>query len=168
LIGADTSRRPRFPDSFAPLIFVGNHDVTRLASRLIDHRHLPHALAILLTSGGTPSIYAGDQQAFLGVKENRAGGDDAIRPAFPPTPAELSPACPPCPPCASSPAMPVCRKPAKRAHISDRGRTPGPSRLTAANRADRWATTHRHPFGSLGPGFRPAGSGISRRSPRSA
>jgi cyclomaltodextrinase / maltogenic alpha-amylase / neopullulanase len=84
-------RHNRFLDSFAPLTFVGNHDVTRLASRLVDRRHLPHALAILLTSGGTPSIYAGDEQGLRGVKEDRAGGDDAIRPAFPPTPAELVP-----------------------------------------------------------------------------
>jgi cyclomaltodextrinase len=69
--------------SFVPLTFVGNHDVTRIASALPDARHLPHALAILLTVGGTPSIYYGDEQAFRGVKEHREGGDDAIRPAFP-------------------------------------------------------------------------------------
>jgi cyclomaltodextrinase len=69
--------------SFVPLTFVGNHDVTRIASALPDDRHLPHALAILLTVGGTPSIYYGDEQAFRGVKEHREGGDDAIRPAFP-------------------------------------------------------------------------------------
>ena len=40
---------------------------------------------MLLTVGGTPSIYAGDEQAFRGVKEDRVGGDDAVRPAFPAT-----------------------------------------------------------------------------------
>jgi cyclomaltodextrinase / maltogenic alpha-amylase / neopullulanase len=84
-------RHNRYLESFVPLTFVGNHDVTRLASRLQDTRHLPHALAILLTCGGTPSIYAGDEQAFRGVKENRPGGDDAIRPAFPPSPTGLAP-----------------------------------------------------------------------------
>jgi cyclomaltodextrinase / maltogenic alpha-amylase / neopullulanase len=84
-------RHNRLLECFVPLTFVGNHDVTRLASRLIDPRHLPHALAILLMSGGTPSLYAGDEQGFLGVKEDRAGGDDAIRPAFPPAPADLAP-----------------------------------------------------------------------------
>jgi cyclomaltodextrinase len=84
-------RHNRLLDSFVPLTFVGNHDVTRLASRLADDRHLPHAIAILLTCGGTPSIYAGDEQAFRGVKEDRAGGDDAIRPAFPASPGELAP-----------------------------------------------------------------------------
>src|SRR4051794_1006846 len=46
-------------DSFVPLTFVGNHDVTRLPSKLDDVRHLPHALAVLFTVSGTPSIYAG-------------------------------------------------------------------------------------------------------------
>jgi cyclomaltodextrinase / maltogenic alpha-amylase / neopullulanase len=44
-----------------------------------------------MTSAGTPSVYAGDEQAFRGIKENRAGGDDAIRPAFPATPEGLAP-----------------------------------------------------------------------------
>lgn len=78
-------------DSFVPQTFLGNHDVTRLASRIVDGRHLPHALAILFTLAGTPSIYAGDEQAFRGVKEDRPGGDDAVRPAFPPTPEGLAP-----------------------------------------------------------------------------
>ena len=77
--------------SFAPLTFVGNHDVTRIASRLHRAEHLPHALAVLFTVGGTPSVYYGDEQAFRGVKEDRAGGDDAIRPAFPGAPAGLAP-----------------------------------------------------------------------------
>jgi cyclomaltodextrinase / maltogenic alpha-amylase / neopullulanase len=79
-------------DSFAPLTFVGNHDVTRIASAVPDDRHLAHALAILLTVGGTPSVYYGDEQAFRGVKEHREGGDDAIRPVFPADgPAGLAP-----------------------------------------------------------------------------
>lgn len=84
-------RHNGFLDAFAPVTFVGNHDVTRLASKLSDARHLPHALVVLFTCGGTPSIYAGDEQAFRGVKEARAGGDDAIRPAFPAAPADLAP-----------------------------------------------------------------------------
>ncbi|GIE94267.1 alpha-amylase family glycosyl hydrolase [Paractinoplanes rishiriensis] len=84
-------RHNTFLEAFAPLTFVGNHDVTRVASRLTDERHLAHALAILLTVGGTPSIYAGDEQAFRGVKEDRNAGDDAVRPPFPATPAELAP-----------------------------------------------------------------------------
>ena len=46
---------------------------------------------LLMTLGGTPSIYYGDEQAFRGVKADRPGGDDAVRPAFPATPADLAP-----------------------------------------------------------------------------
>ena len=78
-------------DSFVPLTFVGNHDVTRIASRLEDVRLLAHALVVLFTTGGTPSVYSGDEQGFRGVKEERAGGDDEIRPAFPARPEDLAP-----------------------------------------------------------------------------
>jgi cyclomaltodextrinase len=74
-----------------PQTFAGNHDVTRLASQLTDERHLAHALVVLFTVAGLPSVYYGDEQAFRGVKEHRAGGDDAIRPAFPSSPAGLAP-----------------------------------------------------------------------------
>lgn len=84
-------RHDGFLDTFVPMTFVGNHDVTRIASQLKDARHLPHALAILFAVGGTPSVYSGDEQGFRGIKENRAGGDDAIRPAFPASPADLPP-----------------------------------------------------------------------------
>ncbi len=83
-------RHDEFLDVFAPLTFIGNHDVTRIAAKLTDPRHLAHALAVLMTVGGTPSIYYGDEQGFRGVKEDRVGGDDAIRPAFPSTPDQLS------------------------------------------------------------------------------
>ncbi len=78
-------------DTFVPQTFVGNHDVTRLASRLTDPRFIDLALAILFACGGTPSIYAGDEQGFRGIKEDRLGGDDAVRPAFPDRPEALSP-----------------------------------------------------------------------------
>jgi glycosidase len=85
-------RHDEILDACLPQTFTGNHDVTRLASQLADERHLGHALAVLMTVGGIPSIYYGDEQAFRGVKEERAGGDDEIRPAFPATPGELPPA----------------------------------------------------------------------------
>ena len=84
-------RHNGFLDAFVPQTFVGNHDVTRLASKLTDERDVALALALLLTVGGTPSIYSGDEQGFQGVKEDRAGGDDAVRPAFPDQPAGLAP-----------------------------------------------------------------------------
>jgi glycosidase len=76
-------------DSFAPMTFVGNHDVTRIASRLERPEHVAHALVILLTVGGVPSVYAGDELGFRGVKEERYGGDDAVRPEFGSPPLEL-------------------------------------------------------------------------------
>lgn len=75
-------RHNEFLDTFVPMTFVGNHDVTRIASRLDDVRHLDHALVLLFTCGGTPSVYAGDEYGFRGVKEERFGGDDAVRPEF--------------------------------------------------------------------------------------
>ncbi len=86
------SRHDELLDTFVPYTFVGNHDVTRLATALGGDRTLiAHALVVLFTVGGTPAVYAGDEQAFEGLKEERAGGDDAIRPAFPATPAGLAP-----------------------------------------------------------------------------
>ena len=80
--------------TFVPYTFVGNHDVTRIASAIgVDL--VPHALAILMTVAGTPAIYAGDELGMLGVKEERVGGDDAVRPemsATPPAQGELDPA----------------------------------------------------------------------------
>jgi len=84
-------RHNDFLDAFVPYTFVGNHDVTRLATNIADERHHAHALVLLMTLGGTPSIYYGDEQGRHGVKEVRIGGDDAIRAAYPPTPTDLSP-----------------------------------------------------------------------------
>ena len=77
-------RHAEFLETFVPLTFVGNHDVTRIASA-VPAEHLPHALALLCCVGGTPTIYYGDELGWQGVKEERFGGDDAIRPAFPRT-----------------------------------------------------------------------------------
>lgn len=74
---------------FAPNVFLGNHDVTRIASQLKTPPHVHLAICLLLTLPGVPSIYAGDEQGFKAVKEHRPGGDDAIRPAFSSTPDQL-------------------------------------------------------------------------------
>jgi cyclomaltodextrinase len=77
--------------TFVPSTFVGNHDVTRIASA-VGTDLVPHALAVLFTVAGVPSVYAGDEYAYTGVKEHRLGGDDAVRPGFPtqpPTPETL-------------------------------------------------------------------------------
>jgi len=73
-------------ERFVPQTFVGNHDVTRIASTVGADAALA-ATAVLLTIGGTPSIYAGDELGMRGIKRERVGGDDAVRPAFPPAPA---------------------------------------------------------------------------------
>src|SRR4051812_9825491 len=52
-------RHGDFLDTFVPMTFVGNHDVTRIASALPDRRHLPHAQAVLFLVGGTPTVYYG-------------------------------------------------------------------------------------------------------------
>ncbi|MFD1718633.1 alpha-amylase family glycosyl hydrolase [Georgenia deserti] len=72
-------------ETFVPATFVGNHDVTRIASA-VGEDLVPHAVAILLTVAGTPAVYAGDELGMTGVKEDRLGGDDAVRPAFPAQP----------------------------------------------------------------------------------
>ncbi|MDU0349183.1 alpha-amylase family protein [Actinomyces sp. MRS3W] len=75
--------------SFTPMTFVGNHDVTRIASK-IGGAGAALAVVLLFTVGGIPSIYYGDEQAFRGVKTERLGGDDEVRPAFPGRPEDLS------------------------------------------------------------------------------
>jgi glycosidase len=81
-------RHDAFVETFVPMTFVGNHDVTRIASQVTDPRHVEHALVVLLTIAGTPSVYAGDEWGYQGVKEERFGGDDAVRPEFPSRPEE--------------------------------------------------------------------------------
>ena len=68
---------------FPPVTFVGNHDVTRIASQLRDPRHLELALAVLFTVPGVPCVYYGDELGWTGEKTTGVGGDDAIRPPLP-------------------------------------------------------------------------------------
>ncbi|MBK8460696.1 MAG: alpha-amylase family glycosyl hydrolase [Micropruina sp.] len=84
-------RHRRFCESFRPQTFVSNHDVTRVASRLEDQRHIAHAALLLTLLPGIPSIYAGDEHRFTGVKLDAPRGDDAVRPPFPDTPDGLLP-----------------------------------------------------------------------------
>ena len=72
-----------------PLTFVGNHDTTRIASQLPDGRDLAAAIALLALLPGIPTIYAGDEFGATALKEERAGGDDAIRPWFPGSPDQV-------------------------------------------------------------------------------
>jgi glycosidase len=77
-------------DTFVPQTFVGNHDVTRLATRVQDPALRPLALVVLMTVAGVPSIYAGDEQGFTGTKREEEFGDDEVRPPFPEHPSQLS------------------------------------------------------------------------------
>ena len=81
-------RHNGFLDAFIPNTFIGNHDVTRVASQAGQEGAIT-ALAVLMTVGGIPSIYYGDEQGFEAIKEERHGGDDAIRPAYPDQPEAL-------------------------------------------------------------------------------
>lgn len=76
-------------DTFVPMTFVGNHDVTRIASRVGPPKAVL-AATVLMTVAGQPSLYYGDEHAFEGVKEEREGGDDAVRPPLPASPEALS------------------------------------------------------------------------------
>ncbi len=83
-------RHNDFLSHFVPNTFVGNHDVSRIASTLgLDRAVI--AFAILMTVGGIPSVYYGDEQGFTGIKEQTATGDDAVRPPMPLNPQDLLP-----------------------------------------------------------------------------
>ena len=80
----------RHPADLLTNTFIGNHDVDRIASTVGTNK-LVLAAAILRTVPGMPSIYYGDEQGFTGTRGEGWSADDAVRPALPATPAELSP-----------------------------------------------------------------------------
>ena len=77
-------------ERLVPFTFLDNHDTTRVASQIADRRHWGHAIALLLFLPGIPCLYYGDELGLEGVKEERLGGDDAIRPALPGSPSEVT------------------------------------------------------------------------------
>ncbi len=81
-------RHAEFLEAFVPQTFVGNHDVTRIATQ-VGPEAAVLALVVLMTVGGVPSLYYGDELGWTGLKEEREGGDDAIRPALPSSPADV-------------------------------------------------------------------------------
>lgn len=83
-------RHQAIAERILPNTFVGNHDVDRIASKVGQGGAIV-ALAILMTVPGMPSIYYGDEQGFEGLRTEGFEADDAVRPALPATPAELSP-----------------------------------------------------------------------------
>lgn len=83
-------RHADFSDQTILQTFVGNHDVSRIAS-LVDDAGAALAAAILMTTPGMPSIYYGDEQGFRGEKGTGEAADDPMRPPLPDSPAELVP-----------------------------------------------------------------------------
>lgn len=126
LNSTDPATTQRLPPALHPTTFIGNHDVTRIAS-CIGTDGAALAPAILMTVGGIPTIYYGDELGYLGVKEERPGGDDAVRPEFPNTQANAT----------------TCTEPTKTS--SDSGAaTPGSS--TPPPKPSPWKTPlHRLP-----------------------
>lgn len=61
------------------LSFVDNHDVTRIASNLMNERHLPLIYAMLFGMPGIPCIYYGSE---WGAKAHKSEGDPALRACF--------------------------------------------------------------------------------------
>src|SRR3954447_2571045 len=76
-------RHAGFVEHFVPMTFLSNHDVTRVASQVGDGRHLSHAVVLLGFLPGVPTVYHGDEFGLEGVKQDRPGGDDAVRPELP-------------------------------------------------------------------------------------
>ena len=70
--------------------FVGNHDVSRIAS-LVGDAGAAIAATILLTTPGMPSIYYGDEQGFRAEKGTGEAADAPMRAPLPSSPAELVP-----------------------------------------------------------------------------
>lgn len=60
--------------------FADNHDVDRLASKLVNKNHLFTVYTLLYTLPGIPSIYYGSEWGIEGRKEG--GNDDPMRPAI--------------------------------------------------------------------------------------
>ena len=84
-------RHQEFSERALMQTFVGNHDVSRIASVAGD-AGAALAAVVLFTVPGMPSVYAGDEEAFRGVKGSGAEADDALRPELPASPGDLSPA----------------------------------------------------------------------------
>lgn len=81
-------------ERIVPFTFLDNHDTTRVTSQISDRRHWGHAIALLLFLPGIPCLYYGDELGLTGVKEERLGGDHAIRPELPDRPEEVADADP--------------------------------------------------------------------------
>ena len=82
-LDAGLGRHRALLEHLIPMTFLSNHDVTRVASQIRDRRHLTHAVALLGFLPGVPSVSTATSSACEAVKEQRPGGDDAVRPELP-------------------------------------------------------------------------------------
>jgi cyclomaltodextrinase len=82
-------RHAELCERITPFTFLDNHDTTRVASQITERRHWGHAIALLLFLPGIPCLYYGDELGLTGVKEERLGGDAAIRPVMPDRPDQV-------------------------------------------------------------------------------
>jgi cyclomaltodextrinase len=74
-------RHAQMCERFVPVTFAGNHDVTRIGTRLDDpRRDVGTVLTAVWTVPGTPCLYYGDEWGARGTKRDGPGGDDEIRP----------------------------------------------------------------------------------------
>lgn len=83
-------RHDRFSAAHVLQTFVGNHDVSRIAS-LVGDDGTVLALVVLITTPGMPSVYYGDEQGFRGENGSGEWADDPLRPSLPETPEGLAP-----------------------------------------------------------------------------
>lgn len=83
-------RHDEFSQKLIMQTFVGNHDVSRIAS-LVGDAGAALAVGILMTTPGMPSIYYGDEQGFRAEKGEGEAADDPMRPPLPESPASLVP-----------------------------------------------------------------------------
>ena len=82
-------RHEAFSREFVTNTFVGNHDVSRIAS-IVGDDGAALAAIMLFTLPGMPSIYYGDEHGFRGEKGESFEADDALRPELPDAPQELA------------------------------------------------------------------------------
>ena len=69
-----------FTEDVLCILFVDNHDVDRLMSKLNNKDHIREVYTLLYTPPGIPSIYYGSEWGIEGRKQGAS--DDAMRPQF--------------------------------------------------------------------------------------
>jgi len=83
------ARHERLAGRVIPWTFVGNHDVTRIATQ-VGVAAARVATGLLMTLPGMSAVYYGDERGLTGLKRECLGGDDEIRPALPDEPGPWS------------------------------------------------------------------------------